>query len=305
MTHETEGKAPQQPKDDLDLIDLLVYIWKFTVKYILKPISFCIQFALRKWWILGIAAALGLGLSIGINLFWFPKYETTLSYKCRYSPADFYVSEINNVAANLPMLGYAPGERLKVEAFLYDWGDSAKTYMLIKKEIEIANKYGTAGDCFAVVGESRDSALLAGLEDKVEQHILNLRYVKVQSSEAIETMQKEIAALQVEAARLDSASQTELFAPKTIISGTGDEIEAFRRDFSISDKISSTKNRISSLERQLERNAPIELMNTPVIKKAYKLKDGITHGALLMLLVYVALMCYDYRARITKYAKGE
>ena len=305
--------------DDLDLIELIRICWRACVKYICRPINFCIRFTLKHWWQTAIIIVVAFVLSVSYNMWINPKYEMSIKFANKYLSSQYFIDATNSLfqSDNREYLASKLGisadsiDYLKKSQALYSlYGDSNHSFSYKDKD----NKFGTGEGNDSEVAEyganinefyvdivvARDKHLLDGIDSAIIDYLSKSSYLSTRISDQTRILQTQINEYATESQKLDSVRDILYFSPTTILSG-GNEISTTNKQL-LTDEIINVNTTLQELKNKISDYKPVEIVNPPIVKLQYNIvSDGIRHTVLLTLLGLVIMLCITYRKNIKDY----
>lgn len=319
MNMQDENNKKNEYSDDLDLIDLIRICWRAFVKYICRPINFCIRFTLRHWWQTALIIVVAFVLSVSYNMWINPKYEMSMKLSNKYLTSQYFIDETNALfqsdnreylASKLGIPADSIDYVKKLQASYSLYGDSNHSFSYKDKD----NKFGTGeendsefaeygantNEFYVDVVVARNKHLLDGLDNALIAYLSQSNYLNTKISDQTRILQTQINEYSTESQKLDSVRDILYFSPTTILSG-GNEISTTNKQL-LTDEIINVNTTLQDLKNKISDYKPVEIVNPPIVKLQYNIvSDGIRHTVLFTLLGLVIMLCITYRKNIKDY----
>ena len=152
--------------DDLDLIGLIRICWRAFVKYICRPINFCIRFTLKHWWQTAIIIVVAFVLSVSYNMWINPKYEMSIKFANKYLSSQYFIDATNSL--------FQSDNREYLASRL---GISADSIDYLKKLQALYSLYGDSNHSFSYKDKGKIMEYLS-LRQTAEKWGLSIRRVQ-------------------------------------------------------------------------------------------------------------------------------
>lgn len=319
MNLQDEKNDQNKYSDDFDLIDLIRICWAAFVKYICKPIEFCIRFTLKHWWQTFLIVVAAFLLSFSYNVWINPKYEMSIKLENKYLTSQYFIDATNSLSQNenreyvasqlnIPFDSIKYLQKLQACYSLY--GDSGHNFTYKDKE----NRFGTGesnNSEFAEFGANtnefyidivvaRDKHLLDGIDSALIVYLSQSNYLGTKISDQMRILQTQINEYATESQKLDSVRDILYFSPTMILSG-GNEISTTNKQL-LTSEIINVNTTLQDLKNKISDYNPVEIVNNPTVKMQYDIfTDGIQQTILISLLGWTIMLCFTYRKAIRGY----
>lgn len=214
--------------NEMDLVDLIKYLWCLFVKYVVRPFLFMFKFGLRNWWKLAISAGVGLLLSYSFSkIEYFSVYKANLILQNNVARSSDFVNVVNELAIADPItLSNALGvevdqlsyfRALKGHYFLpfdsvssADYLDSWDRYLVMSKENGLLD-ISPIGHKFSIELQLTDVTLLPQIETGLLNYFENISYFKEANDIRVQDLEIDLRAFSAELMAVDSLKNIEYF----------------------------------------------------------------------------------------------
>ena len=307
---------------ELDLLDLIKIFWNFLVAYVFKPLIVVIKIGLRRWYVLFAAVVLATLISVLVPSLILKTHKAEIILLNKVSASSTCIKDIeglsemnkNRLASLLNieesvlenLVALKPHRVISADSLFVDYFIDEKDVMKDTKKSD----YKVHPSLFSLEILSKDTASLSVFTEAIINYLNNQSSISILNERRLSIMRSELRTFKNEVEVLDSLRYIQYFtndANQVVLGTSGETFSIKDKNQWIQSDLMGLKSRVISLEQSLKNDTlaveKLTELSIPEVYKNHPIRTAPVYCAILFLLSYVLIICFEYKDNIKKWVE--